>query len=225
MTQSFTRQLFEDLRAVGPGTVIEDMELDGCTFVGSATVQRHDPVPSLVLRRITATGCTLDNCAAIGTRLEDVTVDRLTIKGGTFYFRGCVFSRVKLKGRIGPMMAVGPQPGIGETLSPGAGQAIVDSYGSVDWALDISEADFTDADLYYVPGDLVRRDPETQFLLRREPAANADYRKLPQGAGLFLERFDHTPFDSIVAVAPKRSRRFRDLLDILRGLRTAGIAE
>jgi hypothetical protein len=40
-------------------------------------------------------------------------------------------------------------------------------YADIEWALDISEAVFSDVDLSYVPGDLVRRGPETQFLIRR----------------------------------------------------------
>lgn len=225
MTREFTKQRFEDIRAIGPGKVIEDIELDRCTLVGAATVQWDDPNPSLVVRRIAATRCTLDNAAAIGTRFEDITIDHLAIKGGMLYLTGCVFSRVKLSGRIGPLMVIPPEPGPGQELSPDADQAVVEAYKEVDWALDISEAEFTDAGFYYVPGDLIRRDPETQFLLRRENLAGLDQSKLPEGAGIFLSRFEATPFNSIVAIAPKRSRQFQGLLDILQGLRDAGIAE
>ncbi|WP_405686043.1 hypothetical protein [Streptomyces sp. NBC_00057] len=225
MTKQFVKQRFDDIRAIGSGKVIEDIELDRCTFVGPATVQWDDPNPSLVVRRIAATRCTLDNAAAIGTRFENITVDHLTIKGGMLYLTGCVFSRVKLSGRIGPLMVIPPEPKPGQELSPDADQAIADAYKEVDWALDISEAEFTDAGFYYVPGDLIRRDPETQFLLRRESLARLDRRKLPEGSGIFLNRFEGTPFNSIVAVAPKRSRQFQSLLEILQGLRDAGVAE
>src|SRR5204863_5298855 len=90
--------------------------------------------------------------------------------------------------------------------------AIAEAYQHIDWALDISEASFADADFYYVPGQLIRRDPETQFLLRRESFADIDIRTLPTAAKFAASRFESTPFDSIVAVAPKQSKEFaRDL--------------
>src|SRR5262249_18877121 len=106
------------------------------------------------------------------------------------------------------------------------GRAIVDAYRSIDWALDISAAEFTDVSLDFVPGELVRRDPRTQFLLRRESLATLDGRRLPHGADLFLSRFDHTPFGSMVVVATKRSKRwFHECLAILEELRDIGLAE
>ncbi|MCP2163319.1 hypothetical protein LX83_000159 [Goodfellowiella coeruleoviolacea] len=152
-------------------------------------------------------------------------MEHLAIKGGMLYLNGCVFSRVRISGRIGPLMAVSPMPKPREKPSPVAEQSIIRAYESIDWALDVSGAEFTDVSLDYVPGDLVRRDPETQFLLHRQRLADLDHRALPIDADIYLSRFEHSPFDSMVAVAPKRSRHFRDLLRILERLRELGLAE
>ncbi len=95
----------------------------------------------------------------------------------------------------------------------------------MDWALDISQAEFSDADFYFVPGHLVRRDPETQFLLRRDVVEKTQGIELPVYAGIAVSRFEMTPFDSLVAVAPRRSKNFAQYLADLEYLRSAGLAE
>ncbi|MFF0446654.1 hypothetical protein ACFYT4_09610 [Streptomyces sp. NPDC004609] len=225
MTTKLVGEEFLNAEAIGAGRVVEGYELERCTFVGSALVQWDDPEPSLVVRDITATRCTLDNCSVVGARFEDVTINHLTVRGGTLYLNGCVFSRVKLSGRIGPLTAVGPMAGLDRELSPHADQAMVDAYASVDWALDVSEAECAGVELPYVPGDLVRRDPETQFLLRRESVEALDPRALPKNADQFLDRLASSPFDTMVAIAPKRSRYFRSFLETLQAMRELGLAE
>ncbi|MGK3207993.1 hypothetical protein [Amycolatopsis sp. MEPSY49] len=219
-------EYFEDVRATDPGQVIEDFELDRCTFVASTLAQRADLTPSLVVRRVNATRCTLDNCLAVGIRFEDVTVDNLVTKGGLLHLRGCVLSHVTIKGRAGAVIASPPVPRAGEDeVGPDADRALVEAYESVDWALDITQAEFVDASLDYIPGDLVRRDPETQFLLRRASLAELPNRQVPDGADLFFRRLEMSPFDSMVAIAPRRSKQFQSLLSILRDLRDIGLAE
>lgn len=225
MTTRLAGEHFRDLNAVGAGRVIEDFDLDRCTFAGSSLVQWDDPSPSLVVRQVQVTRCTLQNCAAIGTRFENLTIDHLTVKGGMLTLAGCVFSHVTIRGRVGSLMTTPPMAGPGRELSSHATQAMVDAYESVDWALDISEAEFTNASLYYVPGNLVRRDPETQFLLRRDSVAELGSRTLPENGDIFFERFETTPFDSFIAIAPKRSRQFQEMLEILQALREMGLAE
>jgi hypothetical protein len=76
-----------------------------------------------------------------------------------------------------------------------------------------------------VPGDLVRRDVETQFLLRRETLAGVDLTEFPVVARIEASRFEITPFDSIVAIVSKRTKNFERFRDGLEQLRKAGLAE
>jgi hypothetical protein len=104
-------------------------------------------------------------------------------------------------------------------------------YKEVDWALDISEAEFSaECDIRGVPWQLIRRDPETQVVVTPERAQAMSYE---------LDRLDlsktywRTSIESmliegqsgVVLVASKRSKKFRDYLKGLHLLRQAGIAE
>jgi hypothetical protein len=67
------------------------------------------------------------------------------------------------------MMVTPPNHALPAQMRAEFEMGILDYYSRVDWALDISKADFEEADLYYVPGNLARRDEETQVLLRQDP--------------------------------------------------------
>jgi hypothetical protein len=75
-------------------------------------------------------------------------------------------------------------------------------YGTVDWAVDITEAQFSDVDLYMVPGELIRRDSETRFLLRRSSFDSVARGDLNPDVRIYVDRFESTSFESIVAIAP-----------------------
>jgi hypothetical protein len=98
----------------------------------------------------------------------------------------------------------------------------------VDWALDIANAEFEEAEIQAVPARLVRRDSATQVIVTREKAIQGLWRELDlskthwdTSIEFFLERGD----PDVVLVAPKRNRKYRQLLDGLRALRDAGVAE
>jgi len=56
---------------------------------------------------------------------------------------------------------------------------VVEKYKEVDWALDIRDAVFSSAEFFGVPGELIRRDENTQVLLRREAFSRVDWRTCP----------------------------------------------
>jgi hypothetical protein len=157
-----------------------------------------------------------------GVVFEDVTVDGLATNHQGL--GGCLFKHVTLKGKIGPILTTPPSHGIGEEIRAAMTAAMVDYYKNVDWALDISEAEFSDGDFSMVPGDLVRRDPETQFLLRRDVITQAN-ENLPISPSIAASRFESTPFDSIVAIVPRRSKQFLRWLEEFEQVRKAGLVE
>lgn len=176
------------------------------------------------MRDVTISRSSAANCSVHAVRFEDVTVDGLSL-ARLHWFSGCVFKHVTLKGRIGPLMTIPVNEGIEAGVRTAFNAAIEEYYRDVDWALDISEAEFSDADFYMVPGHLVRRDPETQFLLRRDVVEKTQGAELPAYAGIAVSRFEATPFDSLVTVAPRRSKHFARYLEELEYLRRAGLAE
>jgi hypothetical protein len=74
-----------------------------------------------------------------------------------------------------------------------------------------------------VPGELIRRDENIQVLLRREAFGDIDWRGLPGFAGIWA-RFESTPFDSIVGIAPKGSKNFGKAMADIEWLYRRGFA-
>jgi len=217
-------QQFTDVRVLGGGKVYEGLEFSRTRFVRCKFAQFDGPPRELVARNVRAVDCRADRCHAQNAYFDEVVVENLQTSP-MMHLYGCVFRHVVLRGRIGPMMAVGPNTTLPKPERTARAAAVVEAYQDIDWALDISEASFVDADFYYVPGHLVRRDPQNQFLLRRESFADMDVSTLPTVAKFAVMRFESTPFDSIVAVAPKGSKEFERDLDALEYLRSRGLAE
>jgi hypothetical protein len=103
-------------------------------------------------------------------------------------------------------------------------------YSEVDWALDISSAEFTfGPDLHYVPGHLVRRDPSTQALVWRQRLAEQPVASLPWGNSslrVAVEWFlEAECYDSAVLVAATKTKGFADDLAAIAMLRKRGLAD
>jgi hypothetical protein len=222
MRQRLSGQTFTQARHVGGDRTFAGFDLERVKFTGCVLAQHDGPDYGLVVRDVTLTRVSATNCMVNAVRFEDVTVDGLSLTK-LHQLAGCVFRHVTLKGRIGPLMTIPLPSGLPEETKAALNAAMVAYYKDVDWALDISEAEFSDADFYMVPGDLVRRDPETQFLLRRDVVAQTG--DLPTYAGIAASRFEMTPFDSLVAIAPRRNKNFARYLEDFTFLREKGLAE
>jgi hypothetical protein len=102
-------------------------------------------------------------------------------------------------------------------------------YSSVDWALDIREAQFEEADLRGIPARLILHDPETQFILTREKALEGRWKEVDLSGTHWktsIEFFlEETNASDEILVAPKRHPRYRPLLAGLWALRDAGVLE
>lgn len=211
------KQVFENVKSLGSHRTFEGLELRRCEFIGCALSQSDDPDLGLVIRDVTVTRCIVKRSHMHGVRLDNVVIDGLATSS-TPNFSGCAFRHVTIRGRIGGLLFLPPDQQSAFTDS------IMRFYESVDWAIDISRAEFTSVNFFFVPGDLVRRDAETQYLLRRERFADVDLSELPLRARIEVGRFELTPFDSIVAIAPKRSKHFAEIkadLDVLRRMALA----
>ncbi|MFF7966090.1 hypothetical protein ACFZC3_12085 [Streptomyces sp. NPDC007903] len=218
------KEKVRDVKVVGTGREISGYELVGCEFNGCVISQFDDPGMGLIVRDLTAERTAVKRCVVHGVRFDSVLIDGLTTSS-LLHLSGCVFKNVTLRGRIGQLMTAPPSATLPETAQSALVQGIVDFYADVDWALDISDAEFADADFYYVPGTLVRRDPETQFLLRRDLLDGVDLGDVSPYVEIAVSRFDTTPFDSIVAVAPRRAKYFKEALAGFQELRKRGLAE
>ncbi|BCY05663.1 pentapeptide repeat-containing protein [Actinoplanes sp. L3-i22] len=218
------KQDFSGVKSIGSHRTLRGWELSGCRFAGSTLSQFDDPGMNLVVRDTTLTRSVCKQSSLSGVRLEDVLVDGVTMTGSLNLY-GCALRHVTLRGRVGTWFVMPPNPSLPAPVRAAFAAEIERHYADVDWALDITAAEFTSAQLQYVPGELVRRDPETQFLLRRAVVGAVPRAELPTFASFEVSRFETTPLDCIVAVAPKRSKDFAAILAQLTGLRDQGLAE
>ncbi|OKI30159.1 hypothetical protein [Streptomyces sp. CB03911] len=214
-------QTIQGTRLIGSGRTYDDARLANCTLKACMLAQFDDPEFGLVVRDSLLQGCRVDRCSIQGVLFERVTVDGLTA-AQVHRLYGCVFNQVVLRGKIGPVMAMMPHSGLADRESHIAG--MVAKYRDIEWALDISEASFSDADFYGVPGDLIRYDAGTQVLLRREKFSGATPEDLPPYVRTWVSRFDESPFDSLVGIAPKRSRSFAKYMHDIEWIHSQNLA-
>lgn len=171
------------------------------------------------------TGTRLVNSAAIGVRFEDVTVTGCPTPADPVYLDGCLFRHVVLRGRLGSWLFREMPKAIPDGRRKAFAEAEQQFYAEGEYALDITEAVFESASMFSLPGDLVRRDPETQFLVRKERVAGADLSTLPRSAQRWLKRVARSPFDSTVLVVGRDEPDFKESLASHRQLVDLGIAE
>jgi hypothetical protein len=183
------------------------------------------------VRNVKVIRCEVLGCALDAAIVEDVVVDGLkTAPEQPLQSWAAVFKHVTLKGLIGEIM-ISPMvaPGLAKPHEQRAfDEANAAYYQTVDWALDISEGLFQDCDIRRVPAHLVRRDLATQVVVKRERVLEGTWRKLDLSKTWWatsLEFFLEDGDPDMVLVAPKRHPRYAHLLDGLKMLRDAGVAE
>lgn len=220
----FSKETIGYRKVTGSPQVLRDAEFEQCQFDGGALVQFDDPSYGLVVRNVLLHKCRAGAVELHGVRFENVTVDGITNRAG-LQLRSCVFDRVTLRGKIGPIVTMEAHSSVSAELRTAFREQAVKLYADIEWALDISAAEFSDVELSFVPGDLVRRDPTTQFLIRTEAARSAALDSLPAYASVLTERAARSPYDSTVVAVPTRAKNAEKYRAELQILRDQGIAE
>jgi hypothetical protein len=224
MMEKFSKETISYRKVVGSPKVLRDAEFERCYFEGGALAQHDDPTCGFVVKNVTVRKCRVGSIVLHGVRFQDVTVDGLTY-GSLLHVAACLFEKVTLRGRIGPMMTMPANFTLPAQMQTAFLEQAVKFYAGIEWALDISHAEFSDASFYHVPGHLVRRDPETQFLVHREAALSAPRGSLPFEAAIVAERAGKSPYDTIVWPVPTRSKHADAWRAGMQVLRDRGIAE
>ena len=212
------------------GNVYEDLHFKKCTFISSSISITYDPANRTTVRNVT-----LERCRVVGSALdcavvEDVLVDGLQTSD-LHQAWGALFKHVTLRGKIGRLMVT---PLISPRHRNTPEQAAFDEqreayYETIDWALDISEAEAVELELAGIPARLIRRDPETQAVVTRQAALSGEWRELEPVKktvlGLAIQQMLKRGDDDTVLVAERRARDFKQLLAGIQELRAAGVAE
>lgn len=169
-------------------------------------------------------GVVLDRCTFHGghlypSRIEDSRLEAAHFRHGPVFLRGIDFVRVVFQGRIKGTLVI-------EQCPP----AMLARSGVDDWALDISGAEFTGLELRGIPARLVRRNPETQAVVRRDRLLDGRWQGLNLGVfritlrDLIAGIVDGNATDKVLVAAtlgPHADKQRAALAE----LRRAGIAE
>lgn len=232
MMKEFTGQGFLSVFDEDSAATFANLSFDSCEFKNCVLSQTQRLDRRSHLRNVRVSAATAIGCSVGPAVLEDVVLDGLIVSDLLIVW-GAFFRRVRLQGRVGSIK-VNSYPDFDETdptLAKPFDAARADFYAATDWALDISEALFREFDLSGVPARLVRRDPKTQVVVRREKAESFRWQDKvvswntfwPTVVELALEEND----PDFVLVAPRAAskKKLLKLVDGLENLRDIGLAD
>jgi hypothetical protein len=230
MMKVFEGREFADVYDDASGGVFRGFRFIDCAFVSCWLSISDDADKRTTFRDVELVGASHINCGLNSAVVEDVIVEGLTSKRDPLFCRGAVFKHVVLRGDV-DRIVLKPHP-----ISGAEDQAVAKSfsefrrayYSDVDWALDISEVSCVELNIHSIPGDLVRRDPRTQAIVRRDSiSANllSGISWLGPEFTMSLELFLNRGDEDVVLIAPKKKPQFSRLVDEIERLRDAGIAD
>jgi hypothetical protein len=227
--QLFENQTFHGLDDFESSATFSDLSFKNCIFESCSLSAGRWPQTRSTVRNVSVEQCRAYGCHVAAAIVEDSIIDGLKT-GDILQTWGTVFRHVVLRGKIGRLMISRDfftTPG-GAEQERAFDLANAEYYRHVDWALDISQGEYSELDIRSVPGHLIRRNPETQAVIKRKRLVDSDWRKLPFHTGvtqvifdLFLNRGD----PDVTYVAGQRSKKFRDMVADIELLRKEGIAE
>ena len=146
------RRLFEHLIDRDSGRVFSDIDFRRCRFQGCGVSITRSPAKRSIVRNVALHGCEQRGCSIHAAVFDSVMVDGLKTNGLSQTW-AAVFKQVVLRGRIDRVMfSDAVAPGV-EGLAPvdeqrAFNEANAAFYESVDWALDVAEAEFDECDLF-----------------------------------------------------------------------------
>jgi hypothetical protein len=222
------RQSFERVRRIDLPVVIEDRELRQCSMLGCVLSTVSDVRARAIVRRITAQQLRVAGCHASGVIFEDCTLDGLATTADLQILDSCTFKHVVIRGRIGRLLITQRPLSRSDDISDAFEKANQTYYDAVDWALDIGGAEAQELELRGIPARLIRRNPETQVVFKRESVLRREWEQIDlAGTPLrtWLDDLLSFGWPDGVFVAPVLSRRRDRVLDALHRLRETGVAE
>lgn len=216
----------------GDALVIEGLELSNCSFTHCGLSMTKDITKRSIVRNCKLRNSTVVGCDIGPAIIENVEVDGVVTKDLLIIW-GAFLKNVTFRGLCGKIKINHWAHFIDRTaaMQKPFDEARDRFYNSIDWAIDIRDAKFREFDYRGIPGRLIRRDPETQFLIRRKNVIDASWRSKLSKDNIHwpfvLELFESDGDEDIVLVAPLAAPKAKrdTLLRHLRELRTIGFAD
>lgn len=237
-------QKFEDLEFKSD-EIIENISFEKCEFNNIILSFRPDDVP---VNRTNLKNCIFKDCIIDGRTssqdkiyLENVVFDNIKIPNDLLRLNGTIFNKVTLKGNFDRILLNSGHFGmvyvnknesiehIDESQLNSLNQYVEDEYKNSDWALDISQGEFRECEIHNVPAHLVKRNPETQILIRYEKVKNSNWEnnnKIQNSyAKYFCGRVMKTENDRVFIAPVRNKKQFVIEMEAIKILREEGIAD
>jgi hypothetical protein len=233
MTKVYHRQNFERVRDLNSAAVFDDMEFRECRFDGARVSLASSPENRSTFRGIRLFGCTHVGCAVGPAIIDNVLIEGLAGRE-LLIANACAYRHVVLRGSVGDIKfcrrvpSVSGPVGMLSRRQAKFDEANAEFYSNVDWALDISDAEFNSGEVEGVPVHLVRRDRSTQFVVRSSAIHACRWREVDLSGTYWpalLTAYDLKRTGDVILVAPKAAPDFERLLAGLVRLRDAGVAD
>jgi len=230
--KKFENRTFRDLRDADVAAALTEATLVRCTIercTYGATAK--SPPERRSIRNVSLRDCRVSGNCSVGPIVVDEVDIEHCISEGLFIARGAVYRHVRLRGRFGRMLlSFLPTLVYSDTEIEAFRRADRAFYEKVDWALDISAIECDELDIRNVPARLIRRDPRSQVVVNYEKVSAL--RSVWEGLELSgtpwqtaLRNVLQWKLEDMVLVAPKGLDSYERLVDGLRLLQAAGVAE
>lgn len=233
MTKTIVRErTFAERSDLDTPPVIRGVRAEKCIFdvvhYGQKSVS---PSPRRRIEDIEAIMCKSKGpCYVRNTILDEVFVD--SWDGSTVWMEGCLLRHVTVIGKCGSFVLQrewGFTPD-GKLFDPAPSAEELAHYQDLDWAIDISRAEFKGLELRSVPARFVRRNPETQMVAKLERVRETQlfWKKHIYADEVWPIVFHNMLEDNIpdrVLVAPVRGKRYAAEIKAMNMLRKKGVLE
>ena len=226
-------QQFFRARDYGCAYVWEDYRLENCEFHNCRFSTTKDITKRSIARNIELINCSAIDCDIDPAVLEDIYVKDLKVHE-IFILWDPLFKHVTLEGKIGTLKinnqitCVDWDPEIQRDFDL-AKEAY---YKDLDWALNISKAEFTDEfDMRGIPARLVHIDPDTQGIVTRESVSQLGWRERVRQRSeddlwvFAIDELINSGDEDLVLAAPRGAsqKKFQPQLDSLNELKDLGV--
>jgi uncharacterized protein YjbI with pentapeptide repeats len=237
--KEYKNQEFKDYR-FSPEVEIRDRKFVKCNFNSCRLSVPFNIIPE---ERTKVINCSFENCEFSGSNfqskgfLQKVLFHNIS-QNDYMSIGGVIFDRVTFKGKFDKWILDSNHRGMVVNFNSitESEYTVLDNYAQeqyekIDWALDISEADFKECELRSsIPAHLVKRNPETQMLIKYEKVIRSNWEKNSTLKGnrgeVFCRWVANTYKMDTVIVAPVRNKKlFAEYMEGIQRLRAEGIGE
>jgi hypothetical protein len=204
----------------------EDLEFTDCYFIGTGITTYGAAKERSCARNIRIAKCRANSFFGTGAIFDEIVVDGLLTSRSPVILFGCAFRHVVVKGDCGSFIINRNVCHDDKERNAAFDAANASFYESVDWALDISELRSYSFEIRgSVPIDLIRRNPDEQFVMTREVAQNGEWERFgPYNSfSIAISIFLDSGAESELFVAGRRSKKFKELLAYYQRLKAAGL--